>query len=142
MRNAGERIRRSWDENADAWIAAVRGARLESRHLATDAAMVDTIMALSPRRVLDVGCGEGWLCRRLEVRGIHAVGVDASPALVDAARDLGGSFHHLYYEDLARDPLRLRSAGSGGHPGHTDPASGPRRRRRGRLAGGGLRTAG
>ena len=102
-------IRRSWDDNASAWLDAVHGKRIESRRVATDAAMVEAVTALQPRRMLDVGCGEGWLCRALGARAVHAVGIDACAALVDAARardaSQSGSFHQADYLALSRDPL-------------------------------------
>jgi hypothetical protein len=51
----------SWQANADAWTAAVREQRIESRRLVTDAAIL--ALALAPLRILDLGCGEGWLRR-------------------------------------------------------------------------------
>lgn len=47
---------------------------------------------LSPRRgerVLDLGCGDGVLSERLVEAGCIVVGIDASPAQVEAARALG-----------------------------------------------------
>ncbi len=47
---------------------------------------------LAPRpgeRVLDLGCGDGTLTRRLLELGCQVVGVDASPAMVEAACALG-----------------------------------------------------
>lgn len=41
-------------------------------------------------RALDVGCGEGWLSRELVKLGVHVTGVDASAALIDVARAMGG----------------------------------------------------
>ncbi len=100
-------LEQSWDANAPAWIAAVRSGAIASRKLATDAAILDAVTALAPRRVLDLGCGEGWLARALATRGIVVVGTDASPVLVEAAREAGGgSFHLLSHADLVADPTR------------------------------------
>lgn len=103
-----DRLIRSWTGNAAAWTAAVRDGRIESRRLATDAAILDALRALRPARVLDVGCGEGWLCRALAAHGIEAVGMDVSAPLVDAARAAGsGRFEVLPYAGLADAAQRL-----------------------------------
>lgn len=89
QRDHREQLSLSWQANADAWTAAVREQRIESRRLVTDAAIVQAILALAPKRVLDLGCGEGWLCRGLAEHGIEAVGVDASAPLIAVARQAG-----------------------------------------------------
>ncbi len=62
---------------------------------------------LAPRRVLDLGCGEGWLARALGARGIAVTGIDASPPLIEAARQAGGGdFHALSYGELVEAPAR------------------------------------
>src|SRR2546427_12210327 len=35
---------------------------------------------------LDVGCGDGWLARRLANRGVRVAGIDVSEPMVDRAR--------------------------------------------------------
>lgn len=95
-------LRRSWLANAQAWTDIVRSDGIESRRLGTNAAVVDAIGALAPARLLDVGCGEGWLCRAFSERGVACTGVDASPPLVAAAREAGGgAFEVLDYAALA-----------------------------------------
>lgn len=98
----------SWVANAQAWTAAVREGRISSRRLATDDAIVDALLELAPRRVLDVGCGEGWLCRALASHRIDAFGIDASPPLVGAARTAGGEGYAVCdYVALIGEPFRF-----------------------------------
>ncbi|GGA78980.1 hypothetical protein GCM10011521_16500 [Arenimonas soli] len=85
-----EAITRSWLANADAWTHLVRSDGIESRRLGTNAAVVAAIAELAPATLLDVGCGEGWLCRAFSGRGVACTGIDASPPLVAAAREAGG----------------------------------------------------
>jgi 2-polyprenyl-3-methyl-5-hydroxy-6-metoxy-1,4-benzoquinol methylase len=97
----------SWMANAEAWTAAVREGRIESRRVATDAAIVRAVLERGPERVLDLGCGEGWLMRELAERGIEAVGLDVSMELVVAAEETGGGrFRCCSYEEVIDDPTR------------------------------------
>nr|WP_225561929.1 class I SAM-dependent methyltransferase [Rhodanobacter sp. DHB23] len=100
----------AWHANAQAWERAVREGRIESRRLVTDQAILDAVLARSPRTAIDVGCGEGWLTRALAGKGVRVLGVDAVPALVEAARAKGGGeFRVLSYEDIASGALDLRA---------------------------------
>lgn len=97
-----EKIIDAWHANAAPWTDAVRAGSIASRRLCTDRAIVDAVMERAPRTVLDVGCGEGWLARALAARGVDVLGVDAIPALVERARELGGGrFRVLTYGALA-----------------------------------------
>lgn len=92
----------SWNSNALAWTNAVRGGKIASRRNGTDAAIVEACQAESSMRILDVGCGEGWLSRALAARGAQVVGVDASEALIVAARAAGGGQYDVVdYTTLA-----------------------------------------
>lgn len=93
----------SWQHNAQSWIEAIRTGTLESRVNVTDQAILLAVLSRQPERVLDLGCGEGWLLRALVERGIEAVGVDGNATLVEAARVAGSSPVHLAsYEALAQ----------------------------------------
>jgi carbohydrate kinase (thermoresistant glucokinase family) len=95
-------ILRSWHTNAAPWAIAIREERIASRTLVTNRAIVNTVLALGVHRVLDIGCGEGWLARALSREGLAAVGVDAVHSLIAEARGLGGGvFETRSYADLA-----------------------------------------
>jgi 2-polyprenyl-3-methyl-5-hydroxy-6-metoxy-1,4-benzoquinol methylase len=103
------RIIESWQRNASPWTAVVRENRIESRTLVTNAAIIDAVLSRSPRTVLDIGCGEGWLVRALVEHGISAMGVDAVPTLVDqAAKAGGGEFLVASYEEIAKGGLDVK----------------------------------
>ncbi|WP_439821182.1 class I SAM-dependent methyltransferase [Pseudomonas sp. HLG18] len=92
----------SWHHNARAWTEAIRSGAIESRRQVTDQAILLALMGRQPERVLDLGCGEGWLLRALAERGIEVVGVDGDATLVEAAQAAGSSpVHVASYEDLA-----------------------------------------
>lgn len=95
----------SWRDNAAGWTRAVRTRAIESRRLATDAAILAAVAAAQPRHVLDLGCGEGWLTRALGEMEIQAVGVDGSGPLIQAATALGGGLYlELSYGELTAEP--------------------------------------
>lgn len=107
-------ILRSWDVNAAAWTDAVREGRIESRRLATDEAIVSIVRRYGARRVLDVGCGEGWLARVLAGHGVEVTGVDGSAELIEQARMHGGGrFEVVSYEQIVATPERLSGSYEG-----------------------------
>jgi 2-polyprenyl-3-methyl-5-hydroxy-6-metoxy-1,4-benzoquinol methylase len=100
----------AWHRNARPWTDAVRERRIESRRLVTDAAIVEAALAPSPRRAIDLGCGEGWLARALAERGVDVLGVDAVPALVASAREQGGGrFEVMTYEQIGAGELKAKA---------------------------------
>jgi 2-polyprenyl-3-methyl-5-hydroxy-6-metoxy-1,4-benzoquinol methylase len=100
MTNATD-IVSSWNANAGNWIATIENSELESRRLATNAAIVNTVLNCKRKKVLDLGCGEGWLSRELRKQGLDVWGTDAVSALVQHAVENDGPFYFNHsYEDI------------------------------------------
>jgi SAM-dependent methyltransferase len=72
-----------WEEQARNWIAWVREPGMDSYWTYRDA-FFDLVPAPG-LATLDQGCGEGRVARDLAARGHRVTGIDASPAMVDAA---------------------------------------------------------
>lgn len=110
QRDHREQLLQSWQAKAAAWLASIQEKSIESRNLVTDTAILQAILALEPKRVLDLGCGEGWLCRGLIKHGIESVGVDASAPMVEAARAAsngGGQYRACGYAELSSQAQAL-----------------------------------
>ncbi|MGH9818277.1 MAG: class I SAM-dependent DNA methyltransferase, partial [Candidatus Acidiferrales bacterium] len=94
----------TWDTNSAAWTTAVRNHLIPSRRAGTDAAILQACARLRPKRILDIGCGEGWLTRALAAVAGEVVGIDGSPALIAPARAAGGQFDVMDYDAVTADP--------------------------------------
>ncbi|MCW8194346.1 methyltransferase domain-containing protein [Proteobacteria bacterium 005FR1] len=87
-----------WQQNASAWTRAVREKTIASRRRITDQAIVDAVFAEPFASALDIGCGEGWLCRAIQERGARATGIDAVAELVESAQRLSaGDYRCMSY---------------------------------------------
>ena len=80
-----QEIIKSWYSNAAPWARAIRAESIASRKLVTDQAIIAAVAGLSCRRILDIGCGEGWLARALGDLGMSVTGVDVVPELIAQA---------------------------------------------------------
>lgn len=90
-----------WKENAKPWAGVIQRHEIESRVEVTNQAIVDAVLSKDPQKVLDVGCGEGWLVRKLVENSIDCLGIDAVPALVDIAKAGKGRYRLVPYEELS-----------------------------------------
>lgn len=105
--------RERWEANAQYWVKVIREGRDRYRTELTDAAVLGAVGPCAGLRVLDAGCGEGYLSRTLASMGADVTGVDAAQGLVDAAsahpsrpentRFLRASVEDLPLEDDAFD---------------------------------------
>ena len=99
---ASQQILESWKANAGNWIATIDNADLESRVLVTNDAIVNTVCSYGAHKILDIGCGEGWLTRALRAKGREVYGVDAVPALIENAIAKDGDFYEtIAYKEMA-----------------------------------------
>ncbi len=76
---------RPWERNAEFWIRIIRERLDPFRTEVTDAAVLRALRPGPEEMILDAGCGEGYLTRRLAGRGALSVGVDRAAGLIDAA---------------------------------------------------------
>lgn len=96
----GNNIIKSWNKNALEWIKVIENADIESRKF-TNKAILQLIGNSPAIKVLDVGCGEGWLTRSLGTMGKYAVGPDAIAQLLENAKKKGGgTYYRMSYEDI------------------------------------------
>lgn len=98
------KILESWQKNVSPWVKAIQEKQIASRRLVTDQAIINAVTLLQPDKVLDIGCGEGWLVRQLSSRGIAVTGIDAIAGLVAKAKEHGGetgTFYVMKYEDIS-----------------------------------------
>jgi trans-aconitate methyltransferase len=97
----------SWHQNARAWSVAISEQQIASRKLVTDRSIVDAVVSRNARKVLDLGCGEGWLTRELTARGMDVLGVDVVPEFINKSQTLGTCrFELASYAEIATGKLR------------------------------------
>jgi ubiquinone/menaquinone biosynthesis C-methylase UbiE len=75
-----------WDSSASAWIANMGERGDRGRRLILDPALRARLADSGFRRALDVGCGEGRVCRLMQSLGIETVGIDPTEAMIAEAR--------------------------------------------------------
>ena len=107
-RLSDEKIIDSWRKNVTPWISAVQDHQIESRKLITDQAIIDSIMELGGSTILDIGCGEGWLARKLSSLGFNffVFGVDVIPELIDEAKkNSNAEYQVLAYDNISNKTI-------------------------------------
>lgn len=81
-------LRDEWRRLAPAWIEDARG-RNPVRNGLLDFPVLEACADVRGKRVLDCGCGEGRLCRKLvELGAAYVLGLDACEPMIEAANHL------------------------------------------------------
>ena len=81
-----KKIMEAWKKNSSSWIDTIDNKEIDSRNLITNKSIVQEVLSNKPKNVLDVGCGEGWLTRKLIEEGIDTLGIDGSEKLINNAK--------------------------------------------------------
>ena len=103
-----KQIIESWIANATNWIEIIDKNGIESRKLVTNKAIVEAVFSSKPASALDIGCGEGWLAKELQEKGIEITGVDVIPELIEKAKQkVKGNFLVASYEDIYSNKISL-----------------------------------
>lgn len=84
-----------WDQNAASWHRFF-GANDQTRQYILDPVILQSLGDVSSKRVLDAGCGEGYLCRKLAKLGAIVTGVELSKEMLSFA-----------LEEQNREPLDI-----------------------------------
>ncbi|MBV8763245.1 MAG: class I SAM-dependent methyltransferase [Deltaproteobacteria bacterium] len=85
--------RRLWNDAADAYHHFVETGLDYYRTDLHGPALLDACGDVRERRVLDLGCGQGWFTRQLAAAGAQVTGVDWSHGLIEHARAIEEARH-------------------------------------------------
>lgn len=78
--------RRDWNEMAD-WYDEKQGDEGDLWHRTLiDPSLLRVVGSVNGLRILDLGCGNGYLSRRFARQGAKVTGVDSSPRLIELAK--------------------------------------------------------
>lgn len=79
---------KEWKKNADFWIKIIRENLDPYRLKVTNNAILKPLKGEKNLRILDAGCGEGYLSRLLAKMGNKVWAIDFCPKLIEAAEKL------------------------------------------------------
>ena len=91
----------------DQWATNGRAESMEAGHGSRMSSVLSTLSTRPGDRVLDLGCGNGWMTRELAVRvpDGEAIGVDLSPEMVNRASEQSAAMANTRF--VACDLLKL-----------------------------------
>ena len=83
----------------DSWAPAGRSEEMEKGHGVTVSKFLDSLSFDKPFSFLDIGCGNGWVVRKITQlkKCRKAVGIDKSKNMIKRAKSNQGSKKENYY---------------------------------------------
>ena len=115
MEDNEAKILESWQLNAENWIQTITNSEIESRQLVTNQAIITALekqLSNKEMRVIDIGCGEGWLLRHLATQAMtNLFGVDAIPELIEKAKEKvpQAQFAVCTYQEISEGKLSFQN---------------------------------
>lgn len=92
------------------WVDAIRNNKDLIRKYVTNPALFNRLDSLEGSlRVLDSGCGEGYVSRELVRRGHKVIGIDLSEYIIKAAKEAAIGNDNYLRSDVCQMPLRDES---------------------------------
>ncbi|MEW5937923.1 MAG: class I SAM-dependent methyltransferase, partial [Candidatus Thermoplasmatota archaeon] len=85
MRMRESNLARQWDAASDAWADFVRTGKDWTREYLNNPAMFRMLGNIRGKKVLDLGCGEGYNTRLMAKKGARVTGVDFSKEMIKLA---------------------------------------------------------
>lgn len=80
-----DNIRKQWDEATEPWADFVRSRKDYFRDEMNNPTMFELLGDIRGKRILDLGCGEGYNSRIMARKGAKVTGVDFSKKMIDFA---------------------------------------------------------
>ena len=82
-----EVVGKAWDRGAEEWFTRYTEFGDLNRQYVIDPTIFRILGRVERKRILDAGCGNGYLCRLLSKKGAQMVGVDVSARSIGIAED-------------------------------------------------------
>ena len=108
---SNETVRKQWNEAAGSFVQFVRSGKNYYAEYLNGPALKRIVGDVAGKRVLDIGCGEGFLSRYFAQAGADVTAVDISEALIEAAVE-EEQRHPLGVRYIAADAANLDMLGS------------------------------